>query len=199
MARVGGTGHRDRSGHLSLYILEVYPASSVEAGDADRMDGPRSPTRWRRRCTSQRWRCSTTAGYEQYEISNVAKPGRQSLHNLKYWTDGEWWGFGPGAHSTWRGSRWRNVAADRGLRRPDSGRASVVAERRSLSGDEQLGDALFTGLRLNRGVDLSILSRRYAVDIWERFGERLALRGGRVAGEGGEPDPADPAGDAAGQ
>ena len=51
------------------------------------------------------------AGYEQYEISNVCRPGRESRHNLKYWTDGDWLGFGPGAHSTWRGERWRNIAS----------------------------------------------------------------------------------------
>jgi oxygen-independent coproporphyrinogen-3 oxidase len=51
------------------------------------------------------------AGYEQYEISNVGRPGRRSRHNLKYWTDGEWLGFGCGAHSTLDGVRWKNVSA----------------------------------------------------------------------------------------
>jgi len=41
----------------------------------------------------------------------VAKPGRRSRHNLKYWTDGEWQGFGCGAHSTRRGIRWKNVSS----------------------------------------------------------------------------------------
>ena len=50
----------------------------------------------------------------------------------------------------------------------------MVIDRRRLSNDERLGDALFTGLRLNRGIDLDILSRRYAIDVWERFGARLA-------------------------
>src|SRR4029450_11459048 len=50
------------------------------------------------------------AGYVQYEISNVARPGRESRHNLKYWTDDEWLGFGCGAHSTRRGVRWKNLS-----------------------------------------------------------------------------------------
>jgi len=49
-----------------------------------------------------------------------------------------------------------------------------MVDRRRLSADERLGDALFTGLRLNHGIDLALLSRRYEIDIWERFGERLA-------------------------
>ena len=52
------------------------------------------------------------AGFEQYEISNVARPAsRRSRHNLKYWQEGEWLGFGCGAHATFRGERWRNVSA----------------------------------------------------------------------------------------
>ena len=45
------------------------------------------------------------AGYAQYEISNFARPGRESRHNLKYWTMQEYLGFGPGAHSDFGGRR----------------------------------------------------------------------------------------------
>ena len=158
--------------HMSLYILEVYPHLPLKQEiDAQRW------TQVEDEAAAEMYESSMAmldgAGYEQYEISNVAKRGRQSLHNLKYWTDGEWWGFGPAAHSTWRGARWRNVSAtDDYVRRIAAG-ASVVAERRHLAADERLGDAVFTGLRLNRGVDLSILSQRYSVDIWARFRERL--------------------------
>ena len=51
------------------------------------------------------------AGFEQYEISNVARPGRWSRHNVKYWQGGNWRGFGCGAHSTVEGVRWKNVPA----------------------------------------------------------------------------------------
>jgi putative oxygen-independent coproporphyrinogen III oxidase len=158
--------------HMSLYILEVYPHLPLKQEiDLHRW------TQVEDEAAAEMYESSMAmldgAGYEQYEISNVAKPGRQSLHNLKYWTDGEWWGFGPAAHSTWRGARWRNVAStDDYVRRIAAG-VSVVAERRNLAADERLGDAVFTGLRLNRGVDLSTLSQRYSVDIWARFRERL--------------------------
>jgi oxygen-independent coproporphyrinogen-3 oxidase len=159
--------------HLSLYILEVYPHLPLK----QEIDSHH----WKQvedEAAAEMYEASMAmldeAGFEQYEISNVAKPGRQSLHNLKYWTDGEWLGFGPGAHSTRQGSRWRNVAAtDDYVRRIASG-ASVISERRMLAADERVGDAVFTGLRLNDGVDLSILSQRYSVDIWARFREPLA-------------------------
>src|SRR6185295_5146252 len=87
-----------------------------------------------------------SAGLEQYEISNVARHGRRSRHNLKYWTDGEWLGFGPGAHSTRGGVRWKNTAStEEYIERVAAGRAIDVDVRR-LTAEERLGDALFTAL-----------------------------------------------------
>jgi oxygen-independent coproporphyrinogen-3 oxidase len=113
------------------------------------------------------------AGLAQYEISNVARPGRQSRHNLKYWSDGEWLGFGCGAHSTRAGARWKNVSStDDYILRVDAGTATAV-EIRQLSAEERLGDALFTGLRLAAGVDLRAIEDRYEVDVWRRYGHHL--------------------------
>jgi oxygen-independent coproporphyrinogen-3 oxidase len=113
------------------------------------------------------------AGYPQYEISNVATPGRQSRHNLKYWTDGEWLGFGCGAHSTARGVRYKNVASTQEYVERIARGQSVIADAHTMTRDERLGDALFTGLRLNDGVDLAVIGDRYGVDIWHRYGADL--------------------------
>src|SRR5439155_13023072 len=107
------------------------------------------------------------------EISNVARAGRRSRHNMKYWEDGEWRGFGCGAHSTRAGVRWKNVSStDDYVARIDRGQETAV-DVRQLSDDERLGDALFTGLRLADGVDLDAVGRRYGVDVWARFGAAL--------------------------
>jgi oxygen-independent coproporphyrinogen-3 oxidase len=118
------------------------------------------------------------AGYLQYEISNVARPGRASRHNLKYWQDGEWLGFGCGAHSTRRGVRWKNVSSteDYISRLTDGGgppALSLVAERREMAAAERLGDALFTGIRLTDGVDIQVIGTRYGVDVWRQYGRAL--------------------------
>jgi oxygen-independent coproporphyrinogen-3 oxidase len=113
------------------------------------------------------------AGYEQYEISNASRPGRRSRHNLKYWTDQEWLGFGCGAHSTRDGVRWKNVAAtEEYVARVGSGE-SVAIDRRRLSPEERLGDALFTGLRLSDGVNLNQIYQCYGIDVWARYGGDL--------------------------
>jgi oxygen-independent coproporphyrinogen-3 oxidase len=171
--------------HMSLYILEVYPHLPLKQ-EIDAHGWTQAEDEDTAEMYEAGMGMLDAAGYMQYEISNVAKPKRQSVHNLKYWTDGEWLGFGPGAHSTREGSRWRNVAATEEYIQRIASVASVVTERRTLSADERLGDAVFTGLRLTAGVDLSIVSKRYDVDIWARFGVRLApfLEAGLLVKEG---------------
>lgn len=159
--------------HVSLYILEVYPHLPLKQ-EIDRHGWTQQPDDAAAEMYEAAMAMLDDAGYQQYEISNVCRPGRESRHNLKYWIDGNWIGFGPGAHSTMNGSRWRNMAStEEYVGRLASG-ASVVVEQRCLTNDERLGDALFTGLRLVRGVDIDVLSTRYGVDVWGRFGKRLA-------------------------
>ena len=159
--------------HLSLYILEVYPHLPLKQ-EIDRHGWTQESDDGAAEMYESAMARLDAAGYEQYEISNVCRPGRQSRHNMKYWTDGAWLGFGPGAHSTWRGERWRNVAPTGEYTDKIGAGESVIVDRRTLTIDERLGDALFTGLRLNRGIDMGILSNRYGVDVWGRFGERLS-------------------------
>jgi oxygen-independent coproporphyrinogen III oxidase len=159
--------------HLSLYILEVYPHLPLRQ-EIDRHGWTQQPDDGAAEMYESAMAMLDDAGYEQYEISNVCRPGRESRHNVKYWIDGEWLGFGPGAHSTSRDARWRNIASTVDYIEKIGSGVSVTAERRTLSNDERLGDALFTGLRLKAGVDIEILSRRYGVDVWSRFSDRLA-------------------------
>ncbi len=107
------------------------------------------------------------------EISNVARPGRESRHNLKYWTDGEWLGFGPGAHSTRGGVRWRNVSATPEYIAAVQAGGQLIAERRILSRQDGIEEALFTRLRLSDGIDTGLVRSRYGVDVWERYGAEL--------------------------
>ncbi len=95
-------------------------------------------------------------GYEQYEISNFAKSGYQGQHNLKYWHDEEYLGFGPSAHSFMNGRRfycgrsfesfWQNSITDDGA-----------------GGDEE--EFLMLGLRLTEGVTNERFRRRFGKDI----------------------------------
>jgi oxygen-independent coproporphyrinogen-3 oxidase len=113
------------------------------------------------------------AGYEQYEISNVARPGRRSRHNLKYWQDGSWLGLGCAAHSTWDGVRWRNLAATGEYVTRIQAGTSPRVDVRTLSHEERLEEALFMGLRLSDGIDVGAMRRLYEVDVLDRYGTEL--------------------------
>ncbi len=159
--------------HLSLYLLEVYPNAPLK-DDMARARWSQAPDEDAAAMYLDAMERLERAGYAQYEISNVARAGRRSRHNMKYWTDGEWFGFGCGAHATRGGVRSKNVAAtDEYVARIERGQPTATDVRR-LTPAEQLGDALFTGLRLAEGIDLDAVGRRYGVDVWARFGGDLA-------------------------
>jgi len=158
--------------HLSMYGLELYPSAPLRDTIA-RQGWSQVPDADAAAMYLDGLAALDAAGYAQYEISNVARAGRACRHNLKYWTDGEWLGFGCGAHSTRAGRRWWNLAdTDRYIE--TVGRGGVpVAGRRVLTCEERVGDALFTGLRLARGVDLAAVGARYGVDVAPRYAAAL--------------------------
>ena len=158
--------------HASLYLLELYPNAPLKE---DMARGGWSLAPDDDAAEMYLWSMSRLdeAGYEQYEISNVSKPGRPSRHNLKYWQDGEWIGLGCGAHSTQNGVRWKNVAStEEYISRLQAGH-SVVAERRELTREARLEEALFTGLRLSEGLDLDTVGQQYGIDVWDRYADPL--------------------------
>ena len=158
--------------HASLYLLELYPNAPLKE-DMARAGWSQAPDDDAAEMYLWSLERLDAAGYCHYEISNVARPGRESRHNLKYWQDGAWRGFGCGAHSTVDGVRWKNVAgvADYTSRVRDG--ASVVAESRTLTASERLEEALFTRLRLTEGVDPHQIRAQYGVDVWDRYGRDL--------------------------
>jgi len=100
----------------------------------------------------------TAAGYGWYEISNWARPGKECRHNLAYWRGGDWWGFGPGAHSHVGGVRWWNVKhpgayADRLVRG-----ASPAAAREDLTAEQRYDEQVLLAIRLAEGMPLDVLT-----------------------------------------
>jgi oxygen-independent coproporphyrinogen-3 oxidase len=134
-------------------------------------------------------------GLAQYEISNFARLGAESRHNLKYWTRAPYLGLGLDAHSMLRADSGAAVRfsttdeLDPFLN--SSGGASGQEEARVLSREEQLEEAWFLGLRLNQGVNLAGLRAEFGTpalhsvepvlvdleceDLIERVGDRVAL------------------------
>ncbi len=158
--------------HASLYLLEIYPNAPLRDAMAR--------GRWivaaeddAAEMYLQAMDRLDRAGYEQYEISNVARAGRESRHNVKYWTDGEWLGLGCGAHSTRKGVREKNVASTSEYISIVAAGGQLAVERRPLTDQARVEEALFMGLRLTRGLDLAAIESRYQTDVWRLYGSEL--------------------------
>jgi oxygen-independent coproporphyrinogen III oxidase len=158
--------------HVSLYLLELYPNAPLK-DEMARAGWSLAPDEDAAEMYLSGLAALDEAGYQQYEISNACRPGRESRHNLKYWTDGEWLGFGCGAHSTREGVRWKNIAATTDYVDRIAAGAPTVVDRREMSRDQRLEEALFTGLRLTNGIDLGAIGARYGADVWARYGKGL--------------------------
>ena len=158
--------------HVSFYLLELYPNAPLQ-DEMARGGWAQAPQDRAADMYHAGLNRLEAAGYRQYEISNASREGRRSRHNLKYWTDGAWVGFGCGAHSTHAGERWQNVSgiADY-IDLLDAG-CPPTGTRYALSMDERLTDTMFLGLRLSDGIDIATVERRYGVDVWSRWGPEL--------------------------
>ena len=158
LARALGFG----TGHLSLYQLTIEAntrfATDVRQGAfAPLADDPAADL-------FELTRALTDAtGLPAYEVSNHARPGEESRHNLAYWRYRDYAGIGPGAHGR------RGGAATQRHRKPENFLAAVarnghaIAEERTLKAPEQAAEALLMGLRLREGVDLAALASRLAL------------------------------------
>jgi oxygen-independent coproporphyrinogen III oxidase len=163
-----------RPEHLSLYLLEVHEgtplAEQIERGFWPRPDADEAAEMYR--LLVER---TAAAGYEQYEISNFCLPGRESRHNLKYWTGRPYYGFGCSAHSfDGRSARWANERDAARYVELIETRGGAVAERSELSARDAGAEALFLGLRLTRGVDLSEHRALYGADVRAEHAADLA-------------------------
>lgn len=180
--------------HASLYLLELYPNAPLKE-DMARAGWSLAPDDDAAEMYLWSLDRLEREGFRQYEISNVARAGREARHNLKYWQDDEWLGFGCGAHSSRGGVRWKNVSSTeeyvarleaRGRQGPGGLQMALVADRRVLTAAERVEEALFTGLRLTDGMNVVRIGNRYGVDVWHKYGSALEpfLAGGLVIRDG---------------
>ena len=164
---------RSRPITCRLYLLELYPNAPLKETMARAGLVRRRPDDEAADMYLAALERLEADGLAQYEISNVARSGRWSRHNVKYWQGGHWRGFGCGAHSTVDAVRWHNVAATPEYVAAMAAGHDVARERRALSREDQLSEALFTGLRLTSGIATRNFLARYGVDPWTQHAGAL--------------------------
>ena len=148
--------------HMSLYQLTIEPATrfatDVRRGVFNPLDD--DPAADLFALTRE---MTAAAGLPAYEISNHARPGEESRHNLTYWRYRDYFGIGPGAHGR------RNGVATLRHKKPENYLAAVarqddgISELRQLGQREQASEAMLMGLRLNEGIDLADVEARFGV------------------------------------
>ena len=164
--------------HLSLYQLTIEPgtrfASMVAKRDFEPLDADRSAALYELTDAM-----TSAAGTPAYEISNYARSGQESRHNLTYWRYGDYAGIGPGAHGRRLGMRTvRHKKPENflsALRRNGHG----MSEEDILRATEAADEALVMGLRLCEGIDAGAIARRFglaSIVDWPRI-DRLVQSG----------------------
>ncbi len=150
-------GIRRAGGHMSLYQLTIEPETMFErlfkAGKITMPDEDSARELWdiTQEMTEQ-------AGLPSYEVSNHARPGEESRHNLIYWRYGEYAGVGPGAHGRLITPRGRLAQSTE--KHPEMWATIVQAdghgiiEEDVLSAEEQGDEYLLMGMRLREGIDI---------------------------------------------
>lgn len=185
--------------HMSLYALTVEEGTKLAYDiDKGRIAEPDPDAQ----ATMYEWSQArmAEAGYQQYEISNWARPGEECRHNLVYWHNGDWLGLGPGAHSHLEGIRFADVYSPKqyvslvdktaaahdahpeedGAQRSPPRRSEVIRSMQQVTFvDEmprelQMADTAILALRLNDGLDVADFEQRFGTTLEAEYGEQLS-------------------------
>lgn len=158
--------------HISAYALTVEPTTKmgrrIAAGTLPKPDDDDEAAKY-----ELADELFTQAGLDWYEISNWARPGYESRHNLGYWRNVDWAGLGPGAHSHYRchavssngyGLRSWDIAHPRLWGVAINEHHVPWADSERITAEENLEELIMLGLRMREGLDLERIDRVIAVD-----------------------------------
>ena len=158
--------------HISLYGLTIHPDTpwgrALAAGDLAAPDDDLAVDMLE---LAMDW--LPRQGYLQYEIANFARPGRESRHNCAYWQRDNYLGLGLAASSCLNDHRFANTPDPRQYAEAVREGRLPWAEDEHYDIDQIMGEAMFLGLRLLRGVDVADFERRYGADPRKRFRTEL--------------------------
>jgi oxygen-independent coproporphyrinogen-3 oxidase len=112
-------------------------------------------------------------GYQQYEISNFSKVGFESKHNLTYWNNDLYYGFGAGAHSYVNGYRRANYGPLKKYMEPLEREELPIMDEHLVTKVEKMEEEMFLGLRKTKGVNITTFEMRYGVSPLEYFSEPI--------------------------
>ena len=158
--------------HISIYNLEIHENTKLkfllDEGYVTLVDEDEEYEMYT--ALNKRFK---DAGYNRYEISNYSIPGYESNHNLRYWNQSLYLGFGAGASSFFGGSRYRNEnSIEKYISYLDKG-ISIIAEKEDLDLLSLMKEYVMLALRKIEGLDVTNFKSKYKKDVYELFSEEL--------------------------
>ncbi len=159
--------------HISLYNLKIEPGTPFDVHRAE-LNLPSEDEEADMYLAAVEF--LNVQGYPQYEISNFARHGFHCRHNLKYWTGGEYLGFGPSAHSYFANNRFsfvRNLDLYLNAIEIPASRIKLTAQCDEISPRERLGEYIMLHMRLCSGVCLSEFAREFGQDFDFLYGRKM--------------------------
>ena len=158
--------------HLSTYNLTIEPATAFnKLHEKGKLHLPNEDVQFEMYETAIK--TLEGAGYQQYEISNFSKPGRESKHNINYWNNGEYIGVGAGASSYLKGERFKNTPLPGSYIREIRAKENAVETRERLEPMHAMGETLMLGLRLLKGISIDVFENRFQVSFQKVYGKVL--------------------------
>lgn len=147
-----------RPEHISAYLLSYEPRTRLgvmlSKGQVKEASDILAEQMYSILCQATR-----EAGYEHYEISNFALPGRRAIHNSSYWDGSEYIGLGPGAHSMAGGTRWHNPSNLKLYTDHHGCNVRIIDEEDDKN---RFNDMIITSLRTSQGLDPARVPEEFA-------------------------------------
>ncbi len=172
--------------HISFYNLKIEPGTPFwEMKDRLALPGEDVEYEMYMRAVS----FLASRGYRQYEISNFAKPGKQCMHNIKYWNCDEYLGLGPAAHSFFNGNRFSFCRdAEKYMRALECPEANIriTDSTEEIMTKERVGEYVMLRMRLSEGISSREFFRLFGKDFESMYGRQLSkyIDGGFVVRKG---------------
>jgi len=158
--------------HISAYNLTFEPKTAfysyLESGKLIPPDDERQLTLFKHTLKSM-----AEAGYDQYEISNFAKSGKECRHNINYWHNGNYIGLGAGASGYWGGKRRKNINSPVKYIEQTLKSGQAIDFEETPDQNTSIGETMMLGLRLSDGIHLGDFENRYGVSLSDQFPKQL--------------------------
>ena len=154
--------------HFSCYLLKIEKNTALQRMiEKEKYILPKEETTIKQ--YKQIYEILERNGFYRYETSNFSKTGFESKHNMKYWEMDEYIGFGPSAHSYYKGKRYYNTnSIEKYLSGWHSGYEKQINEE-----CDELYETIMLGFRLDKGLNIEVINKKFNIDFFQKYKDNI--------------------------